>query len=358
MVKTNRLVLGLIFPHLGSWRGFGLPEPEVILADWGAEELEDQINKILGVEDRDYEKEDDTKKQSFVLNDLGPCDDEDSLNDAAPGIYLAEEKPEEDDGASISVKTSTTGTKNYVEEQNGINYYEESIDTHCTHCDKQFDEFHLLTKHLTETHSEENKFKFKCEYCPWKAATKKSHERHEHVHTKDMIFSCDICSSSFKGFGRFKRHKQTHLDSNLVGCELCKKKLKSTFTLERHIRIKHKPEAENAEYICELCSARLKTKLKLRLHIKRVHASRSFMCAFCDKCFKTKGHLTEHEALHGDNASTECTICGFKMRNSRRNIRSHMKTHYKIDSLKCEKCEYYFRSQSYLLEHDTIAHKN
>ena len=49
MVKTNRLVMGLIFPQLGSWEGFSQATPvEVILSDWERKEVEEMIEKLLG----------------------------------------------------------------------------------------------------------------------------------------------------------------------------------------------------------------------------------------------------------------------------------------------------------------------
>ena len=47
-VKTNRLVMGLSFPQLGSWEGFSQATPvEVILSDWERKEVE-MIEKLLG----------------------------------------------------------------------------------------------------------------------------------------------------------------------------------------------------------------------------------------------------------------------------------------------------------------------
>ena len=49
MVKTNRLVMGLIFPQLGSWEGFSQATPvQVILSDWERKEVEEMIEKLLG----------------------------------------------------------------------------------------------------------------------------------------------------------------------------------------------------------------------------------------------------------------------------------------------------------------------
>ena len=51
MMKTNRLVIGLIFPELGSWEGFGLHAPvEMILPEWEAGDLEQRIQRIFGGE--------------------------------------------------------------------------------------------------------------------------------------------------------------------------------------------------------------------------------------------------------------------------------------------------------------------
>ena len=56
--KTNRLVMGLIFPQLGSWEGFSQATPvEVILPDWESREVEEMIEQLLGGKEGDEEYE-------------------------------------------------------------------------------------------------------------------------------------------------------------------------------------------------------------------------------------------------------------------------------------------------------------
>ena len=49
MMKTNRLVVRLIFPQLGCWEGISLATPvEIILPDLERREVEEMIEKMLG----------------------------------------------------------------------------------------------------------------------------------------------------------------------------------------------------------------------------------------------------------------------------------------------------------------------
>ena len=74
MVKTNGLVMGLIFPQLGSWEGFSKATPiEVILSDWERKEVEEMIEKLLGGKDGVEEYE--TANYSNATNCDAPDDE-------------------------------------------------------------------------------------------------------------------------------------------------------------------------------------------------------------------------------------------------------------------------------------------
>ena len=93
--------------------------------------------------------------------------------------------------------------------------------------------------------------------------------------------------------------------------------------------------------------------------MKNVHSGYSFMCSICDKKFKTKYHLTQHEEYHSDDTgTTECKVCGTIIKGKRkRNVEIHMETHSKTNYMKCEKCEYYFRWQTNLIKHYQMYHE-
>ena len=116
---------------------------------------------------------------------------------------------------------------------------------------------------------------------------------------------------------------------------------------------------ETEEFICEICSAVSRNRIYLKRHMKNVHSGYRFMCSMCDKKFKRNSHLKEHELFHiGENPTTKCQVCAFVMKGDRKSrVENHMETHNNKNLLKCDKCEFYFRSQMYLIQHVEIHHK-
>ena len=227
----------------------------------------------------------------------------------------------------------------------------------CQTCSQSFKFIHYLQVHNQKEHGITNCFK--CQYCDFDTTSNPSLKKHENTHTKDKFFLCDECDKRYNDISDLSKHKASHAGS--VKCDLCSKTLKSTFCLSRHKRRMHgqNGKTENDEkHICEVCSSVLKTREYLYKHMKKVHCEPSLMCSMCDKKFKTKYHLKQHEGLHtGDFKTTECTVCGLVIKgNSKSRITSHMESHSKTTNLKCENCEYYFRCQSNLVQHKQIYH--
>jgi len=329
-------VVGLIFPELGCLELFGgTADVDVILADIKTDEVDFRISKILRDQGTDHYNYDEKVEQSIEDDDY-----------AEVNMNTNENKYGGDDLPQKKETEMDTQEQKYE--------VEIGIDFKNTNTTKLSEE--ILIKHDDEATLKEDKFIFICEYCPWKTITKINLERHEQKHTRNVEFECEKCGRKLKGLGRIERHKKSHNNTNIVKCNLCNKKLKSDNHLERHMKIKHKDTGER--FMCDICSTVLKTKEYLRRHQNKVHTGYNFMCSGCEKKFKTKANLTEHEKLHGEDTITDCNICGFRMRNVKKNVKSHMKTHFKVGSLKCDKCDYHFRTQSFLIKHDKIMHSS
>ena len=340
MIKTNRLVVGLIFPELGGVEQFGgTVAIEVILADLKTDEVKARIKDVLVGQGSDNSINNEKVEQFIDYED----------NNAEININTDDIEC----GGSDLLHHKKERTIDMQEQKYDILNHEIEIDLKNANTSNHCEE--IVKNHCNEVPIEEDKFIFKCEYCPWKTITKTNLERHVHKHTRTVQFECEKCGRKLKGLGRIERHKNSHNNTNIVKCNHCNKKLKSDYHLERHMKIKHTIKSE--KFMCDICSTVLKTKEYLRRHQQKVHTGYNFMCSACEKKFKTKANLTEHEKLHGEDISTDCHICGFKMRNVKKNVKSHMKTHFKVDSLKCDKCEYHFRTQSFLLKHDEIMHQ-
>ena len=94
--------------------------------------------------------------------------------------------------------------------------------------------------------------------------------------------------------------------------------------------------------------------------MQNVHCESSYFCSFCDKKFKTKSQLTQHEVYHtGDIKTTECKVCGVAVKGSGKSrMASHMESHLKktMTNLECENCDYHFRCQTTLIQHKQMYH--
>ena len=121
MVKTNRLVMGLIFPQLGSWEGFSQATPvEVILSDWERKEVEEMIEKLLGGKEGVEEYE--TANYSNATNSDAPDDEkfeiktegEAEIITISPNVMDEEDKDStsyDDDATELRVSLRQTGLR-------------------------------------------------------------------------------------------------------------------------------------------------------------------------------------------------------------------------------------------------------
>ena len=54
---------------------------------------------------------------------------------------------------------------------------------------------------------------------------------------------------------------------------------------------------------------------------------RPYQCSFCDKSFKQKSHLTEHERIHTGDKPYQCAVCNKKF-NQKSNLTRHQRTQH------------------------------
>ena len=257
MVKTNRLVMGLIFPQLGSWEGFSQATPvEVILSDWERKEVEEMIEKLLGGKEGVEEYE--TANYSNATNSDAPDDEkfEIKTEGEAEIITISPNVMDEEDKDSTSydddaIKSDEENLKINIEAEGteNPNFRERWV---CHICNRSFRFIEVLRKHAIGIHQT---LKFlKCQYCDFETSVNRSLKRHENIHTKEVHFPCDECDKSFLDDRNLKVHKTSH-SPGPVKCDLCEKSLKSTFRLRKHKSLMHREEnQEIGQFHCEVCS--------------------------------------------------------------------------------------------------------
>ena len=73
IIKTNRLVMGLIFPELGDWEGFNLnTRVEMILPEWEGMEVEEVIIKLFCGQEEAYEDEANREGKTKTRQNINP----------------------------------------------------------------------------------------------------------------------------------------------------------------------------------------------------------------------------------------------------------------------------------------------
>ncbi|XP_038208175.1 zinc finger protein 782-like [Zerene cesonia] len=138
-------------------------------------------------------------------------------------------------------------------------------------------------------------------------------------------------------------------------CELCDKRFIRNKRYENHKRT-HESEGLS----CMSCDKTFKTKRGLREHQKNVHSPWSFnetKCRLCGKVFKSRNSLKQHEIRHGERKLYICDVCGKKCL-SKSYLKIHLETHNekKERNYGCDICNKKFFSKMYLNTHIHRAH--
>ena len=109
---------------------------------------------------------------------------------------------------------------------------------------------------------------------------------------------CEYCLSLFST----KQSKDIHIfhhhtNQNLVSCSLCKASFKTREGLAAHMKAKHRDKLE--KFICKICDAKFENESSLKRHLDIIDHDAmmkvSFVCAKCDKVFKTRRELQIHK---------------------------------------------------------------
>ena len=87
---------------------------------------------------------------------------------------------------------------------------------------------------------------------------------------------CNICGNFFNGKSSFKKHLLIH-DEEKIKCEECDKLFRN--------------------------------KVSLQDHQRNVHSEFNFDCEICKKCFSTRNNLNIHKRYHEEILQQEGSIC-------------------------------------------------
>ncbi|XP_055298493.1 zinc finger protein 594-like [Sitodiplosis mosellana] len=119
-------------------------------------------------------------------------------------------------------------------------------------------------------------------------------------------------------------------------CEICKKEFSKRSNLQDHIRRRrHGPNAN--KFKCSICGQLCINERKLQTHIGEIHLNlKKFRCNACEKSFKYKSHLIQHERVHKGKIPFKCSYCDERF-TSHSNKFQHEQSHTGEKRNACEK---------------------
>lgn len=198
--------------------------------------------------------------------------------------------------------------------------------------------------------------RYKCKLCKKVLCIKKYFYSHLKNHRKQLL--CESCGRVFTSMKIFlihsKRHKKnenvafsstTHLES--FKCSNCEKLFRTKSNLKDH--------QNNClgilPYECRYCDKRFPTTTKLKNHVKLKHDKKFIaICSICNIGFIKVSDYKSHMMTHSTDKKFGCTKCD-KTYKSLSNLNFHMKVHDEKQQLICQICGKGFIRKEYLEAH-------
>ena len=218
----------------------------------------------------------------------------------------------------------------------------------CKRCGKKLASHRMLLAHCQRAAMQSSVFE--CEVCSKQFCLPKDLSLHRLIHKSS--FACDICNKELKTGKGLREHMKTHSEAT-HRCEICDK----LFTVKKNLTRHLETHAVERKHKCHLCDKAFRTKVVLRGHFKS-HGIKvvPYECELCGKVFGTKFRLKSHKIfVHKQAGKYPCAVCG-KNLPTEKHLQRHLRTHTGEKTLKCDICEKLFKEKSQLSEHQRGVH--
>ena len=162
---------------------------------------------------------------------------------------------------------------------------------------------------------------------------------------KENTLSCHHCPDMFSDQKLLDLHLKGINDSFL--CNFCTK----TFKRKGHLKVHLRMHTGETPYACTSCDAKFHRTSALKEHYIQYHDAprQMFMCEACGKEYARKGDMLDHMRTHTGEEPFKCGLCNISF-SCRRKYIGHKNTHEK--NKMCRECGKCFESNFNLRRHE------
>jgi len=187
--------------------------------------------------------------------------------------------------------------------------------------------------------------------------------RHLGVLKPSGSHACEECFKTFSSPGKLKQHEYTHTGETPFECKIpgCDKKFTSKFKLKRHILI----HSQTKTFRCDTCQRAFRRKDHLKNH-EKVHdpGKTVYTCSYsgCGRTYNSVSSFRKHQAMHSaEDGQLDCKICKVIL-NSQDELMNHLKVHAGSRTIKgsvdkkfvCNQCDKKFFTRKDLKRHSVV----